>query len=146
MFERSCVRQHRLFTFVRHCAYREVSCEMLTNVCRAWINLLKLSCVLHYPLTVWSHIFTGCSQGGKVTLGNTLCTFCGFCHEELGRDRGVCRIFHRVGVGWRCGTKTYRGLIEGYTDWEDLEAFIWSKTGGGVSMGGWTRPRHAPAW
>ena len=24
---------------------------------------------------VWSHIFTGCSQGGKVTFGNMLCTF-----------------------------------------------------------------------
>ena len=31
-------------------------------------------CFLHYPLTVRSHIFTGCSQGGKVTFGNTLCS------------------------------------------------------------------------
>ena len=30
-------------------------------------NYLKLLCFLHYPLTVWSHIFTECSQGGKVT-------------------------------------------------------------------------------
>ena len=74
MFERSCLRQRRLFTFVRH-ASREVSCEMLTKVCRARINYLNLSCFLHYPHTVWSHIFTGCSHGGKVTFGNTLCTF-----------------------------------------------------------------------
>ena len=26
--------------------------------------------------------------------------------------------------------KTYNGLIAGYTDREDLEAFIWSNTGG----------------
>ena len=32
------------------------------------------SCFLHYPLMVLSHIFTGCSQGGKVTFGDTLCT------------------------------------------------------------------------
>ena len=43
--------------------------------CRARINYLKPSCLLHYPLTVWSHNFTGCSQGGEVTFGNTLCTF-----------------------------------------------------------------------
>ena len=44
---------------------------MLTKVCRARINYLKLWCFLYYPLMVWSHIFTGCSQGGKVTFGNT---------------------------------------------------------------------------
>ena len=44
--------------------------HLLTKVCEARINYLKLSCFLHYPLTVWSHISTGCSQGGKVTLGN----------------------------------------------------------------------------
>ena len=75
MFKRSYLRQHRLFTFVRHYASREVSCGMLTKICRARIKYLKLSCFFHYPLTVWSHILTGCSQGGKVTLGNTLCTF-----------------------------------------------------------------------
>ena len=75
MFERLCLRQRRLFTFIRHYASREVSCGMLTKVCRARIIYLKLSCFLHYPLTVWSHLFTGCSQGGKVTFGNTLCTF-----------------------------------------------------------------------
>ena len=48
---------------------------MLTKVCRARINYLKLLSFLRYLLTVWSHIFTQCSQGGKVTLGNTLCTF-----------------------------------------------------------------------
>ena len=26
-------------------------------------------------ISVWSQIFTGCSQGGEVTLGNMLCTF-----------------------------------------------------------------------
>ena len=77
MFERSCLWQRRLFTFVHHYASREVSCGMLTKVCRARINYLKLSCFLHYPLTVWSHIFTRCSQGGKVTFRNTLCIFKG---------------------------------------------------------------------
>ena len=73
MFERSCLRQRRLFTFVRHYASREVSCGILTKVCRARRNYFKLSCFLHYPLTVWSHIFTGCSQGEKATFGNMLC-------------------------------------------------------------------------
>ena len=52
-----------------------VSCAMFTKVCAAHVNYLKLSCFLLYPLTVWCHIFTGCSQGGRVTFGNTLCTF-----------------------------------------------------------------------
>ena len=72
MFERSCLRQRRLFTFVRHYSSREVSCGMLTKACRGRINYLKISCfLLKHPLTVWSHIFTGCSQGGKVTFGNS---------------------------------------------------------------------------
>ena len=58
-----------------HYPSREVSCGMLTKVCRARRNYLKLSCFLHYPLTAWNHIFTGCSQGGKVTFENTWCTF-----------------------------------------------------------------------
>ena len=74
MFERSCLRQRRLFTFSHHYASHEVSCGMLKKV-RGQLNYLKLSCFLHYPLTVWSHIFTGCCQGGKVTFGNKLCTF-----------------------------------------------------------------------
>ena len=52
MFERSCLRQGRLFTFVRHYASREVSCGMLTKVCKARINYFKLSRFLHYSLTV----------------------------------------------------------------------------------------------
>ena len=52
-----------------------VSCAMFTKVWAAHINYLKLSCFLLYPLTVWRHMFTGCSQGGKVTFGNTLYTF-----------------------------------------------------------------------
>ena len=75
MFERSYLRHQRLFMFVHHYASRKVSCGMLTKVCRARINYIKLSCFLHYPHMVWSHIFTGCSQGGKVIFGNTLCTF-----------------------------------------------------------------------
>ena len=50
---------------------------MLTKVCMACINFLKLLCFLHYLLMMWSHIFTGCSQGGKVTFWNMLCTFNG---------------------------------------------------------------------
>ena len=75
MFKRLYLRQRRLFTFVRHYASRKVSCGMLTKVCKVCKNCLKLSRFLHYPLTVWSHIFTGCNQGGKVTFGNTLYTF-----------------------------------------------------------------------
>ena len=52
MFERLYLRQRRLFTFVRHYASREVSCGMLTKVCRARINYFKLSRFLHYSLTV----------------------------------------------------------------------------------------------
>ena len=74
-FERSCLQQRRLFTFVCHHAFGEVSCGMLTKVCKACINYFNLSFFLHYPLAVWSHIFTGCSQGGKVTFGNMLYTF-----------------------------------------------------------------------
>ena len=39
MFERSCLRLHRLFMFIRHYA---VICGMLTKVCRARINYLNL--------------------------------------------------------------------------------------------------------
>ena len=49
--------------------------DICAKVCGARINYLKLSCFLHYSLTVWCHIFTVCSQGGKVTFGNTSCTF-----------------------------------------------------------------------
>ena len=45
----------------------------VTKVCVGRINYLKLLCFLLYPLTVWRHIFIGCSQGGKVTFGNILC-------------------------------------------------------------------------
>ena len=40
-------RQRSLFTFVRHYTSRGVSCGMLTKVCRARINYLKLSCFLY---------------------------------------------------------------------------------------------------
>ena len=75
MLERSCLWQRRLFMFLRYYVSREVSCGMLTKVCRARRNYLKLSCFLHYPLTACSHILIGCSHGGKVTFGNMLCTF-----------------------------------------------------------------------
>ena len=79
-FERLCKESFgtstgRLFTFVHHYASPEVSCRMLIKFCRACINYSKLSCFLHYPLTVLSHIFTGCSQGGKETFGTALCPF-----------------------------------------------------------------------
>ena len=97
MFERSCLWQRRLFTFVRHYASHEVSCGMLPKVCKALINYLKHLCFLHYPLSVWSHIFTGCSQGGKVTFGNTLCTFKTRTHRHLKLCR-LSRIYIRVGA------------------------------------------------
>ena len=77
MFQRSCLRQRRdcLRLFFIIPLMREVSCGMVTKVCRAPINYLKLLCFLLYPLMVWSHIFIGCSQGGKVTFENTLWTF-----------------------------------------------------------------------
>ena len=43
---------YRVFTFVYHDASRGVSCGMLTKVCKARIYYLKLSCFLHYQLTV----------------------------------------------------------------------------------------------
>ena len=46
--------------FIHHDASREVSCGMLTKVCRACINYLKLSCFLQYLLM-------------KVIFGNKLC-------------------------------------------------------------------------
>ena len=49
-----------------------VSKGLFWKVCAAHINYLEISWFLHYPLTVWSHIFPGCNQGGKVTFGNTL--------------------------------------------------------------------------
>ena len=56
MFERLCLPQCRLFTFVCHYASREVSCRMLTHVS--------------------SHIFIGCRHPMNATFGNTLlCTF-----------------------------------------------------------------------
>ena len=51
---------------------------MFTKVCLACINYLEISLFVHYPLTVWSHIFTGSSQGGKVIsliLGDISWTF-----------------------------------------------------------------------
>ena len=72
MFERSGLPQHRLLTFFGHYASHEVSCGMLTKMCSTLINYLNLLCFLHFPFTVWSHIFTGCSQRGKVTFGNTI--------------------------------------------------------------------------
>ena len=51
------------------------SVGLFWKVCASRINYLEISWFLHYPLNVWSHIFTGCSQGGKVTFGNTLSTF-----------------------------------------------------------------------
>ena len=53
-----------------HNASRVVSCAIFTKVCAAHINYLEISWLLHYPLPVWRHIFTGCSQGGQVTIGN----------------------------------------------------------------------------
>ena len=50
---------------------------LFTKVCAGRINYLELSCLFHYPLTVWRHIFTRCSQRGKLTFGNILCTFKG---------------------------------------------------------------------
>ena len=52
-----------------------------------------------------------------------------------GRCAGACAGFFTGGGGRRCGTKIYRGLIAGYTDREDLEAFILSKTGGEQGRG-----------
>ena len=43
------LRQCRLFTFVGHYASRKISYGMLTEVCRAQLNYLKLSCFLRYP-------------------------------------------------------------------------------------------------
>ena len=54
---------------------RRVSSGCPTPLSAVNLTYLKLSCFLHSPLAVWSHIFTGCSQGGKVTFGNMLCTF-----------------------------------------------------------------------
>ena len=75
MWKRLVLPARCLFRFIRYYSSHQVSCRMLTKVCRVPINYLKLLCFLHFPLTVWSHNFTGCSQGGKVTFGNTLCTF-----------------------------------------------------------------------
>ena len=71
MFKRLYLRQHRLFTVVRYYASHEVNCGMLTKskVCRSVFSICA------HIVNLWSHIFTGCSQGGKVTFGNMLCTF-----------------------------------------------------------------------
>ena len=37
----------------------------LTKVCMARINYLNLLYFLHYPLTAWSHIFTGVAKEGR---------------------------------------------------------------------------------
>ena len=76
----SCLR--RLFTFLHHYASCKVSCGMLTKVCRACINFLKLSCFFCYPLMVWSYVFTIYSQGGKkVCFRNTFMGFL-FCFSS----------------------------------------------------------------
>ena len=85
MFERSCLRQHRLFTFVRHYASSEVSCGMLTKL---YINSKLFETFVFSPLSAHCkfseqinsvNIFTGCSQGGKVPFENgfrnMLCSF-----------------------------------------------------------------------
>ena len=52
-----------------------VSKGLIWKVCAAHINYLENSWFLHYPLTVWGHVFTGCSQGGKLTFENIWCPF-----------------------------------------------------------------------
>ena len=58
-------------------AFNSANClrSFIIIVCKARINYLKLSFFLRYPLMVWSHIITWCSQGGKLSFANTLCTF-----------------------------------------------------------------------
>ena len=59
MFDRSYLRQRRLFTFIRHYASRKVSCGMLTKVCRARINYLKLSpCVFSIIHSWYEAVFS----------------------------------------------------------------------------------------
>ena len=62
MFERSCLRQCRLFMFIRHYASCEVSCGMLTKVCRARIsfklNYPVFGCTFHKGMQLMS-IFNG---------------------------------------------------------------------------------------
>ena len=55
---------------VRH-PFRNASRGQLWNVYKGLCGPNKQfqnSWFLHFPLTVWSHISTGCSQGGQVTL------------------------------------------------------------------------------
>ena len=42
------------------------SLGLFWKVFTARTNCLEISWFLHYPLTVWSHVFTGFSQGGKL--------------------------------------------------------------------------------
>ena len=66
-----------------HAKETSFTCSLVIN----WIQklLIVLECVKDHGfdsagclcsfIMVWSHIFTGCSQGGKVTFRNMLCTF-----------------------------------------------------------------------
>ena len=63
--------QHILFTFVCHYASREVSCGILTKIWRAH-ELFET--FVFSPFSAHG-VKPGCSQGGKVTFRNMLCTF-----------------------------------------------------------------------
>ena len=118
MFERSCLRQHRLFTFVRHYTSREVSCGMLTKVCKGRINYLNLLWFVHYPLTEWSHILTWCTQGGKVTFRNMLCTFkLKYYRPPTTPTTGMCAVVIPGPSLWLLSNKKLPQLITILTVW-----------------------------
>ena len=97
MFERSCLRQRRLFTFVCYYAFREVSCEMLTNGWRTSIDFLK---IVFSPLSahgVKPYFHRMHSQRGKVTFGNTFKVPLKGWGNPRTQYRGGSRIFEKGG-------------------------------------------------
>ena len=99
----------------------------------AHINYLKLSCFLHYPLTVWNHISTGCSQRVKVTFGNTLCTFK---TSEMSHQMSSSQV-HVLHIGCTCRSSP--------KSVGDMGVGV-GRGGGGGGGGAWSRGGGGSAW
>ena len=85
--------------FLCHYASRELSCGMLTKICRAIWNC-----------RIFSHgvkpYFTGCREIGEVTFGNTLCTikYSTLCNHD----------YHYLSVRHRTLSDSY--ILQGWKD------------------------------
>ena len=97
--------------------HRCLTDDHATSSIRLGVNTFQsISWFLHYLLTVWSHIFTGCSQGGKLTFGNISCPF---------KDDGNLQILHWTNICTSVGIYGEVGVVE-----EGELSVVWGWGGG----------------